>query len=1559
MKYYLKKGVSLLLSVVMFGSVTFNSFAIQDSASGGDGSSTVTWGSDWGNDPGRSGIRISLVDVNDPTKVVSIDKEHNPRVVDIIFGSEAQFNAHAYSHGRKPTVFTGVKTQTITENQRSEQPNQLKQIFLSDYLKFIANEQPDMYKKIGGEDLLKTDSNGVDGIAKIRWMWNTPGTASYTLRGKELRDWLISNNNGVITEIIGGSVNKSVTTMPDGTEKEIPKSNNSSKRSNGASSTKGWKTGTIGVANKNEKKHEAEWWYINQGEKYIANAKNAKTATEVKYISECGTKWYKSSYSMIGCRLKQKSITATEYKAFSEKIESINRQIKSEVSSKQRAINDEKRLNSRIGSIAKNEQQGLLNKIYNFVFNPITAYAAELGNGNVEVTEGLPGVAENDGTGQKKQEDNLLNHLSYLMQFLDEDNVPYFMTEDSFGKTVMENGIERPMNIFDPLKGEHTVDFKILVEPIDFFTPYQMDGKTPIVNIRFYGTLTNIVQAFEVYGVNKYYLNDGWSNHVNRNTFNRLSWYAMTVADDPNVREDMFNGNYIFDNVGTVITEFGKSYRSGIDVVPNAVLYKSSLPYDNGEGRLHQAGWGVQVYWPEAAEPNEGTNTWDSENYSDGTPGPSPEVLDEELSKYTKKIKVAKWYYLYDEISDTEMVTDVKLQEDSGTPISIVNEGNYGSDIYWEVEGWSTGFEDKVPSNDDVSSTFEEYSDGNLGTYAGTEPEELIINVDDPDKVLYVKLVQHILPTKTVDIVKVFDKSNGTNPDIKIEAGVDITSDGYDATDPDGKYIEHIQSEEGRKEIKGWDDVLDYGICETSNPIIKDEQAETIYIHYGETVGKDPITDKQPLILHEDELSHGYTLKNLHTDGSLSYIQEKFANKNYSMSLCDGHDCGGEDCSGRHGRSQSHKAIIEDNRYKLSVTSLNNNPNFIADYIQDGGSWSLIGYKSLSGGNTDKLQPNARFLLYRNKTKDTVTLYPDKNDSTIKGLLAHIGVNATGATPQTSRVAQTGSGKFKDTLNINFSEAGDYDRTLSWKWICSYRGRTEGSDSWDSTFVGGQTLSALNSSYNFDNNVETHYELGTVGNGTTAPQSTRSADFASVFYNNPFVSVQKDGDIKLYPYIQMVYNDRDSESKRPVLVTSTNLSTIGAFTKVESGVWKNGAHDDDTVDGSNPEPNVMLDSTQWSTHKNSLDFMTNNSVYDKKSVLPGGSTFDVSMGKANQDAWDGLADDKPTTSTKLGYRVWQTCIEDSRLGLLAPDSTAPSVSEAKQKVTELDNSIKADIPKYGLVQMITKGAVDYRGYMGTFTTRTEYSAVVNGSNWNGIPLSTDAKYYLKLVSTGSGDEFNSTVTNFDVLKGGIQQQTLYTVGSDTEGNVYVLLNGTEIGRIGSTEAIPQLLSKNNEIRLLDENTKVVTNYINSIDRNKGSNRNGKAWYNEAFDGINVLYSYLSYDIGFGNSIVNSPGAGNKGTAIRSAVLDTKLTGQLANKADLYNFNVETQNEKIRSSMILTGQTGVAGGLAAPSGEMGTLALKNGNTIMIKLGNMPIFAYSKMFYIPNANVSDLN
>lgn len=316
-----------------------------------------------------------------------------------------------------------------------------------------------------------------------------------------------------------------------------------------------------------------------------------------------------------------------------------------------RKLNEEKRLSGKPQKTAKGNDTNILARVYNFIFNPISAYAAGL-----EITFDEP--KENDGN----PESALMNHLSYILQFQDENGDRFFITQDMLDesgniKTVTENGVERPMNIFDPLKGEHTINYKVLVEPVDFFTPYHMDGKTPIIPVRFYGTLTNIVQAFEVYGVNAAYLNGGWDNHVNRRTFNRLSWYAMTVGDNTEDLANMFNGNYIFDNVSKQfqVNVGGKtySYKAGEDIVPNAALYASSLPYTGADGKPHQSGWGVQVYWPEAIAPGEGnlTSTWDSTNYPDGDPGPSPEIPDKELTKYTKRIKVAKWYYLYDELN--------------------------------------------------------------------------------------------------------------------------------------------------------------------------------------------------------------------------------------------------------------------------------------------------------------------------------------------------------------------------------------------------------------------------------------------------------------------------------------------------------------------------------------------------------------------------------------------------------------------------------------------------------------------------------------------------------------------------------------------------------------------------------------------------------------------------------------------------------------------------------------------------------------------------------------------
>lgn len=1508
----------LLSATITLGCAPIQSFAIGGNASGDNSTGVITGaGGDFSanisTDPresGKIGVRLSLVDNNNPSEVISVDENGNPMVLDLLYTTKLQFTNQAVgnylSNLKGEFTYSSVKTQDLA------------------YQKAVGGTGPNIVQKFYDDVITykhpeKEEASQFFLSSIPPWLIHT---GSYESRGEDFVAWCKQNEAGYgvigdsgllyTTNIFGVSVPVKVYRDEEGFAFVEPG----------------------GGLDKWTNSYSPE---ITDAEVFLDMLRDLDIAYRDfdKAIERKGLEY--ATGRLAGALVKGK-VAINGLMALGEYNEN------------ESPTPSEKWIEIYNASVEYNIDYyiNLLNQEYN------TEEAIERGttedyrSKDIVVKVVTDSVQNLGQTTEQVTDPNALSDVAHLHMLLglkteaDEGGHTYYrlQTESMRQAAIINEDI--------PLK-EATEDWVLLVEPIMWLTIFPENTTSYGIHSKVYGTVSNIMDAFRYDSEGKL---QEWAE---QKTFNWKAfakvWGALYVKNEGFT---FANGQKLAPPMTYGLT-IGNYYHPGL--LSDTNRWKDGV----------KAGWGCNVYWKnDIYGISSGIDTWDKINNPNGEPGPAPDPtnLSEETAykENSKDFIITKWYVARSYGEDgipIDYVVDVQTRKDTPHKVNILNEGTADTDMFWEVEKWATGKDALVPEDGDLSTTFEQYFKMNRGSKGGVQPIQVEIKPEDTDKVLYVKLVsKEIVPVGDLDIIKVKDKNDGSTTVDRFNGN--ITDGRYNATENGWVYIEDIQTPDTAKDVKNWEDVPEGTHGATSEITVK-EDTKTIYIHYKE--GETNIVEggKQPLVLEQDELSHGYTLKNLHTDGSLAYIQEYFISKNFPMKLCDGHECGGEDCSGNHGRSQNHVPKIEDNKYKLSVTSSNNNPTFIADYIQDDSSWSIFNYKGISGGNTDKLLPNAKFLLYRNKTKDLVTLYPDKNDSTTRGLLAHIGIDSVGTMPQTNRVAQTGSGKFNDTFNVQFSEADGYDRTLSWKWICSYTDSVEDSGTWDSTFVSGHTITDLNNSYTFDNNVEERYELGTVGNGTTAPQSKRSEDFASVFYNNPFVSVQQDGDIKFYPYIKMVYNDRDSESRLPVLVTSTNTSTIGAFTKVESGVWKNGQKDDDTVEGVNPLPNVTLDSTQWSTHKNSLNFMADNGVDDKKSVLPGGAIFDVSMSDVDLSYWGGLQSDKPTTSTKLGYRVWQTCIEDARLGLLAPDSTAPSVSEAKQKVIELDNSIKVDIPKYGLVQMITKGAVDYRGYMGTFTTKTEYNAVVNGGNWNGIPLSTDAKYYLKLISAGAGseDEFNSTVTNFDVLKGGIKQQTLYTVGSDTEGNVYVLLNGTEIGRIGPTETISQLLSKNSEIRLLDENTKVVTNYVNSIDRNIGSNRNGKAWYNEAFDGVNVLYSYLSYDIGFGSGIEGSPGAGGKGTARRSAVLDTKLTGKLDNKSDLYNFNEEKRDEKVRSSMILTGQTGIEGGLMAPTGEMGTLTLKNGNTITVKLGNMPIFAYSKMFYLPNANVSDLN
>ena len=78
-------------------------------------------------------------------------------------------------------------------------------------------------------------------------------------------------------------------------------------------------------------------------------------------------------------------------------------------------------------------------------------------------------------------------------------------------------------------------------------------------------------------------------------------------------------------------------------------------------------------------------------------------------------------------------------------------------------------------------------------------------------------------------------------------------------------------------------------------------------------------------------------------------------------------------------------------------------------------------------------------------------------------------------------------------------------------------------------------------------------------------------------------------------------------------------------------------------------------------------------------------------------------------------------------------------------------------------------------------------------------------------------------------------------------NVVITRNGTELERLQKN----QKNLTNAEVKEFDSRTNIVTNFLSAIDRNMGSDRNGKTWYNEGFS-IGCLETRLAYRMGFGD-----------------------------------------------------------------------------------------------------------
>ena len=202
-----KKFLSVLLSLNIAMSTPLVSLAKDMSGSAGGsnaGGVTTVSGGDFGvNRPnGRIGIRLSLVDNNDPSKVISVDPKGDPMVVDLLYVDEGTYNG--FTQGGYLSIlqdnykYSAVKTQSID----GYPANKIAPIFYDKLTKTLETEMPS---------------------------WAIYENSKYVSHGVEFVDWCKRNEKGEISQNVqqGGGLTFTYTTAA-GKEIQVSAADNGS-----------------------------------------------------------------------------------------------------------------------------------------------------------------------------------------------------------------------------------------------------------------------------------------------------------------------------------------------------------------------------------------------------------------------------------------------------------------------------------------------------------------------------------------------------------------------------------------------------------------------------------------------------------------------------------------------------------------------------------------------------------------------------------------------------------------------------------------------------------------------------------------------------------------------------------------------------------------------------------------------------------------------------------------------------------------------------------------------------------------------------------------------------------------------------------------------------------------------------------------------------------------------------------------------------------------------------------------------------------------------------------
>jgi hypothetical protein len=595
----------------------------------------------------------------------------------------------------------------------------------------------------------------------------------------------------------------------------------------------------------------------------------------------------------------------------------------------------------------------------------------------------------------------------------------------------------------------------------------------------------------------------------------------------------------------------------------------------------------------------------------------------------------------------------------------------------------------------------------------------------------------------------------------------------------------------------------------------------------------------------------------------------------------------------RHRLEDVDRSRTVDSSYKY-VIGYSNNLNGLAVALKGdkftprfNGTNIKVGTAKWNGG-ASSITPNLYFMVWRGKDMPTLASYKEPANHPLLAL----GLKR-GHVPQNDR---NSAGGYQDSLTsdsnplvLDKSGSGDYSTTFA----CLKCGDSR-----------TQTHQLINKA-DYKVTVGIQSFIGSPNTGNAVPEdSTGGFTACGVTFNKAAgFAIPHSTMIKFYPYVQMGYDvfnesgDNAGYTTMGVDVLAQHVSAIKVNDYVEVG-WYN----------PNPSMSLTINSNQWSTYVRAVQ------AFGKNSVLPGGALYSLTTSNS---------------PTKVGVRTWQVYVPDG-LRVYLVEGQEFSYDRASKADNDFAAQVKNTLDTLDVVQYVSNNPKADNAFGGV-----ELLAK-GGQNVYGNITSSYDKYWLR-----RGTNQNSTYANeadLDILDED-KSVIFYRVRSDTNGNVYVE-KSTDWGNswatldtLSKTEGIGSLTSA--EAKGVDARTKLITNFVAALDRNKGNDpsvSNGPGWYNEAWDGIYIMRVDRVFTIGFG-----SP-------KVRSVALDPKLTPPSAGIGDIFTRYYLSQFKVNEKSYIRADK---------PNGYLGSFGGRN-----VILPGMDMMFMSRKFLIPNATVMDL-